>query len=120
TSDPVLDKELRQTWQSPRPRHRRPVHVHCSGKPGKPFVAEMHDTGVIRVQAASAMSLAIASQHPLNAQTLTAHFSRLGGTSFFLEQIHIDDLEPGCILPVSEINRLRRQLVSLLETQLSK
>ena len=55
--------------------------------------------------------LAVAERQPLSAERLDKQLGRLGGTPFRLEQLQ-NQLEGQVILPVSELNRLRRQVVT--------
>jgi putative protease len=60
------------------------------------------------------MPLAAAGKQPLTTERLREQLGRLGGTAFELGTLD-NHLEPGSILPVSELNRLRREWVSRLD-----
>jgi putative protease len=64
-------------------------------------------------QGDSAMPLQTALQRPLTTESLSAQFGRLGGTRFALGSF-ASSLTDGLILPVSELNRLRRAAVESL------
>src|SRR5262249_28983430 len=64
----------------------------------------------------SAQPLAVAEKHPLSAERLHEQVGRLGGTPFKLGSLAIH-IEGSLLLPVSELNRLRRDLVRELEYQ---
>ncbi len=64
------------------------------------------------------MILVAAHNQPLTPARLHAQFSRLGNTPFRLETL-TSHLQGNLMLPVSELNRLRRELVSLLEERRS-
>src|SRR5262249_20253247 len=63
----------------------------------------------------SALPLVTAEKQPLTIERLREQLGRLGGTGFRLERI-ASHLEGALILPVSELNRLRREVVRGLET----
>lgn len=108
TSDHTLDKELRGTWKGNiRPRNLRALTLRVSGEAGRPLVLESVIHGV---HATSKMPLETATSRPLTDGILTKQLGRLGGTPFALEDIR-NDLVGDVILPVSELNRLRRDLV---------
>ena len=67
------------------------------------------------VQAASQVPLAKAEKQPLSTERLREQLGRLGGTPFRLGELS-NRLEGEVILPVSELNRLRREAASQLET----
>lgn len=109
TSDPALESEIRRFWQNAKlTPQRTPLRLIASGKPGEPLQIQ---SGEFRVQ--SEMPLAPAAKHPLNTETLQKQLGRLGDTPFELASLD-NHLEGDCHLPVSELNRLRRELVDLL------
>ena len=67
-------------------------------------------------QAQSAAPLARAEKQPLTTEKLRDQLGRLGGTPFQLGELR-NHLEGEVILPVSELNRLRRDLVAELDRQ---
>ncbi|HTD68751.1 MAG TPA: DUF3656 domain-containing protein, partial [Candidatus Limnocylindria bacterium] len=67
-------------------------------------------------QASSEMPLATAQNQPLTSDRLRDQLGRLGGTPFRLGELK-NRIEGEVILPVSELNRLRRDVVSQLETR---
>jgi len=60
------------------------------------------------------MELATAQKEPMNTARLRQQLGRLGGTPFYLADLR-NELDGALILPVSELNRLRREIVSQLE-----
>jgi len=60
------------------------------------------------------MPLAKAEKQPLTTERLREQLGRLGGTPFKLGELK-NDLSGDVLLPVSELNRLRRELVGELE-----
>ncbi|MBS0659532.1 MAG: U32 family peptidase [Verrucomicrobia bacterium] len=109
TSDPQLDAELQRTFAKDPPVRRQPLAMHVFGRPGAPLVVEARGQ---RVE--SALPLQPAVKRPLDAASLREQLGRLGDTRFELTELTLDLPEP-VMLPLSELNRLRRTLVAQLE-----
>ena len=60
------------------------------------------------------MPLTTAEKRPLTSETLREQLGRMGGTPFHLGRLE-NRLEGEVILPMSELNRLRRDLVGQIE-----
>jgi len=112
TKDPQLEKQLRAERSKEPPPQTSPLHLKVSGSPGHPL--QIHATAEEReVHLSSTSSLTLARNRPLTPETLREQLGRLGGTTFHLGDLSVSLPEP-VILPVSELNRLRRDLVSRL------
>ncbi|HEY9888038.1 MAG TPA: DUF3656 domain-containing protein, partial [Candidatus Obscuribacterales bacterium] len=70
-------------------------------------------------QVESAMPLVAAHHQPLTTAKLTAQFGRLGNTPFCFGAL-MNHVPAGTMLPVSELNRMRRDLVDQLLEQRSQ
>ena len=116
TSDPELDKAVRQSYTGATPQFQRPITLEVHGSVGHPLVAIAHDTQGYTAQVESAMSLVAAHSKPLTHKRLIQQFSRLGNTPFFLQDL-TNHLQGEVMLPVSELNRLRRDCVAQLAAQ---
>lgn len=114
TSDPELERRWRQSFYGEQPRHQQPVRLRVSGRVGEPLKVEMSDAQGHSVAALSQMPLAAARNQPLTSEKLREQLGRLGGTPFCLGALE-NALEGAVILPASELNRLRRELVAALE-----
>jgi putative protease len=115
TSDPELDRRLRNTFEGDRPKFQRPIQMEVHGRMGQSLTLIVRDEIGHVVQAESAMLLAKAEKRPLTTGRLREQLGRLGGTPFKLGELK-NVLEGDVMLPVSELNRLRREAVSQLET----
>ncbi|MGF1521488.1 MAG: DUF3656 domain-containing protein [Leptolyngbyaceae cyanobacterium] len=116
TNDPELDKTVRQSYAGETPQFHRPITIEILGSEGLSLVAIARDSQGHITQVESTMPLVAAHSKPLTDERLTQQFSRLGNTPFYLGQL-TTHLEGDVMLPVSELNRLRRKLVAQLETQ---
>ncbi len=116
TGDQVLEQRLRDSFSGEIPlRRRQRLDLQVRGKVGEPLRIEVNGTGV---GVSSVMPLEEARQRPLTAETLTAQLGRLGGTPFELGSVDCH-LEGNVMLPVSELNRMRRALVDAIQTNTS-
>lgn len=116
TSDPELDRRLRQSFEGDTPRFQRAIHLDVHGAADEPITLIARDETGHVVEATSLIPLARAEKQPLTPERLQEHFGRLGGTPFKLGTLK-NALRGDVILPVSELNRLRREIVSQLEAQ---
>ncbi len=114
TSDPELDKRLRQTFAGELPQFHRDIEIEVHGSVGLPLTLILRDEVGHVVKENSAKPLERAEKRPLTAELLREQFGRLGGTPFKLGALK-NFLEGEVILPMSEMNRLRREAVSQLE-----
>ncbi len=109
TSDPALDQELRKSFAgriSQPANKKRELDFVVTGSAGAPL--EILCGGH---QVASAMPLEPARTRPLTTELLAAQLGKLGETPF--APGHISNHVVGdVILPLSELNRLRRDLVA--------
>jgi putative protease len=112
TKDPQLEKQLKAERSKESPTQTASLNLKVSGQPGQPL--QIHAvTGNQEVKLSSTIPLAAARNRPLTPESLRDQLSRLGGTPFHLGDLAVDLPQP-VILPVSEINRLRRELVARL------
>jgi len=120
TSDPALDRRLRQTFETDKPYRAFPVRVSVCGRAGEPLRTVWTDIRAgLSVAVDSAVPLEVARKRPMDRSLLEEQLGRLGGTIFRLEELEID-LEGPVILPVSELNRLRREAAAKLEDERMK
>jgi putative protease len=116
TSDPELERRLRQSFEGNTPKFQRPIQVEAHGLTGAPLTLIARDELGHIARVDSAMPLAPADKQPLTTERLRQQLGRLGGTPFRLAGLN-NCLAEHLLLPLSELNRLRRQLVRELETQ---
>ena len=114
TSDPELDKQLRQSFAGENPQFQRPIDMEIYGEVGQLLIAIARDQLSNIVQVESAISLVEAHTKPLDTERLQEQFGRLGNTPFCLGRL-TNHLSGAIMLPVSELNRMRREIVVQLE-----
>ncbi len=115
TNDPELDKRLRQSFAGDAPRFQRPIEMEVHGLVGKPLTVIARDEEGHVIQLDSTMPLAKAEKQPLTTERLREQLGRLGGTPFNLGELK-NNLSGEVMLPMSELNRLRREVATQLET----
>jgi U32 family peptidase len=116
TSDPELDRRLRQTFAGDQAHFQRPIRIEAHGKVGEPLILLVRDDLGHLVKTQSNMPLVRAEKRPLTSALLTEQLGRLGGTPFRLADL-VHQIEGDALLPLSELNRLRRDFVTQLEQQ---
>jgi U32 family peptidase len=116
TSDPELDKRLRQSFEGDAIRFQRPVTIEVYGVVGEPLTLIIRDEAGNMAKVESAMPLAKAEKLPLTEEKLRDQLGRLGGTPFKLGELK-NFLSGDVLVPVSELNRLRREVVVELVKQ---
>ncbi len=114
TSDQELDRQLRKTYETEQSYKLFPLRVTACGENGKPLVSTWRDefTGNV-VTITSAEPLQAALKRPLTTEYLRDQWGRLGGTIYELTDVELD-LAGEVIVPVSELNRMRREAVEQL------
>jgi putative protease len=113
TDDPQLNKELRRSFVGEMEKPAQPIALVVSGRPGEPLRVEARRGDFVAV-VASSMPLQLAQKRSLTNETLRDQLGRLGGTGYTLDVLE-NRLEGEVIVPVSELNRLRRDLVEKLD-----
>jgi U32 family peptidase len=114
TNDPELDRRLRQSYSGETPHFRRSLDVEVHGHAGAPMTLIGRDEAGHVVQIASSVPLAVAEKRPMTAESLREQLGRMGGTPFQLGRLE-NRLEGDVILPMSELNRSRRELTGQIE-----
>ncbi len=112
TDDPQLNRELRRSWSGDLPTAKRSLEIIVAGRVGEPLRLEGR-AGETHARVQSTMPLQAAEKRPLNEDMLRAQLGRLGETDLVLGAME-NRLEGAVILPMSELNRLRRELVAQL------
>ena len=114
TDDPALGRELRKSFAGKleaRQGKLQPLDFVVSGKAGCPLVLES-----CGVTLRSGIPLEPARTRPLTAESLCAQLGKLGETPFVLGEVR-NELEGEVLLPLAEINRLRREIVLRLSVR---
>ncbi|MGN7457122.1 DUF3656 domain-containing U32 family peptidase [Paenibacillus pasadenensis] len=120
TSDPALDRRLRATFETDKPYRVFPLALRVEGREGEPLRTWWTDVQKGNtVQVDSELPLEKALKRPMDRQLLEDQLGRLGGTLFQLDLLEVE-LEGELIVPVRELNRLRREAVERLDGERPK
>lgn len=120
TSDPHLDKQLRQTFETDKPYRVFPVSVKVTGRLGQPLYAVWTDERAGHsVEVRSELPLVKAEKRPMDRELFEEQFGRLGGTTCVLGGLELD-LDGALIVPMRELNQMRRLAVERLEKERQK
>jgi putative protease len=112
TSDPALDSEVRKSWKGGRLEEKGDaLDLHVTGEIGEPLTVTCRGKSI-----ASEVALEPAENRPLTDETLAGQFGRLGGTGYALGEI-TNDLIGDVMIPLGELNRVRRRLVDALKVE---
>lgn len=112
THDEELIEQARLSYREGKETRKRSVRMKLSGKAGDKLQLQAWD----RNKKAEAYSLTEAQEaikRPLEYEYLLKQLGRLGNTPLFLEELEVD-LEGDIIIPVSELNEMRREVVEKL------
>jgi putative protease len=120
TDDPALGKRLRSSFAGRvEPRRRTALALRITGRAGEPLCVhaawDIPRPSLTTVE--SAMCLEAARTAPLSEARLREHLGRFGDLPFELGALDVR-LEGGVILPIREINAVRRQLEAVLASSL--
>ena len=109
TDDPELNRRLRQSFEGRiEPRRRTPFDVTVSGRVGEALV--MESSGI---EVRSLIPLEAARTAPLTVEKLRAQLEKTAESGLELRALSVEIIGEG-ILPMSEISRMRRELIEKL------
>jgi len=112
TSDPGLEKAVKKSWKGGRLEEKGDsLQIEVFGKAGEPLVVECRGKKVV-----SEVMLEKAEKRPLTREMLSGQLGRMGGTEFQLGMVQ-NSLEGEVMIPLGELNRVRRRLVEELREE---
>ncbi|NLI92225.1 MAG: U32 family peptidase [Peptococcaceae bacterium] len=112
THDQELMEKARVSFQEGKEQRKRPLRMKLSGQIGSKLILEAWENGQ-QATVESQTEAQEAVHKPLSQEYLAKQLGRLGNTPFYLEQLQTE-LQGDVIIPVSEINELRRKAVEKL------
>jgi putative protease len=118
-ADPELTARLRTTFEGETPRRRAALSMKVRGKVGASLVVEATDDLGNSVSTTTAERLERADRSPIDQALAEDKLGRLGASPFELQGLSLE-LEGPCRIPVSVLNRVRRELVEKLEAVRSR
>jgi Collagenase and related proteases len=112
TNDALLMEKARESFQEGREQRKRSLAMRLSGRVGEQLRLEVQE-GERRIAVNSASVAQKALKRPLNREYTIQQLGRLGTTPFRLENLELE-IEEGIMLPVSDLNDMRRSAVKEL------
>jgi putative protease len=110
THDVKLMEKAVQTFSSSRETRRIPLDFRVRARLGEPLLLEAHDREGVTAGAYTKAAGEPAQKRALTAEFLAGQLDRLGNTPFVLGKLECD-LDENVMLPVREINDVRRRVV---------
>ncbi|MDR3600990.1 MAG: U32 family peptidase [Desulfosporosinus sp.] len=112
TNDALLMEKARESFQEGRERRKDPLTMRLSGQLGDKLWLEVVESER-RVSVYSASAAQKALKRPLTWDYAFQQLGRLGTTPFWLDKLELE-IEEGIMLPVSDLNEMRRLAVEEL------
>jgi putative protease len=113
TDDPVLNRQLRQTFARDPEPVRTPVDMEVSGGIGEPLRLRLISGGHA-IEVSSGMDLSPARTLALSSALLSEQLSRLGETQYVLRNLE-NKITGNVFMPIGFINQLRRDAIARLD-----
>ena len=114
THDPDLDRAARPFLDPPAPVAKQPLRVHAIAVENQPLRTRWTLPNGVSVTVDSPTPLLAAQNRGLTPETLNEHLGRLGNTPYELSELNAE-IAGSVFLPLSLLNRLRREAVEKLE-----
>ncbi|MGC7873823.1 DUF3656 domain-containing U32 family peptidase [Desulfosporosinus sp. SYSU MS00001] len=112
TNDAKLMEKARESFQEGKEQRKRPLTMYLTGHIGDKLTLEVVE-GTRRVRVSSANPAQKALKRPLTWDYANQQLGRLGTTPFWLDQLVVE-VDEGLMLPVSDLNEMRRMAVEEL------
>lgn len=110
TYDVRLMEEAVQTYSSSRETKKIPLNFQVQARLGEPLLLKAYDQDGVVAIAQTEVTGEKAQKRPLTSEFLAQQLDRLGNTPFVLNKLECD-LENDIMIPVREINDVRRRVV---------
>lgn len=116
THDAALMERARASFTSPKGQKKIPLVFTVTAKQGQPLLIEVEDNAGFAAAAETDIPAQEALTRPLTFEYLEKQLSRLGNTPFELAELRCR-LDGRLMVPVSEINEVRRKALARLESK---
>lgn len=108
-------EEIRRTFEPGKERPRVGLTMTFKGRKDYPAVLTLEDSMGRCCTSQSEQAVQQAVNAPTTQTKIQEQLSKLGGTPYYIEQLHLD-CDPDIFLPVSVLNSLRRDALASLDT----
>ncbi len=117
TDDPVVRRQLEQSFSRTDVVHRTPVGATVRATAGERWRLELVDVDGRRAEAVSSEPVSTARKHALTPDSAREQLARLGDTPYQLREVRVLVDGDAVMVPKSILNDLRRQAVERLMSQ---
>ena len=114
TSDALLIKQAALSYSTPSEPHKQNLYLHITANLGQPLQLKGWDDTHPAVEAQSDYLVELAQKHATGWEDVHKQLDRLGNTAYRLERLE-GELDEGIMIPASELNKLRREIIEHLE-----
>lgn len=114
TLDYALMEKATSTYASVRNEKKEPIDFTLEITEGRPIHLVVRDRHGNSAEVFGQFIVEKAQKHPISSEETERQLQRLGDTSFCLGEVDLQ-LAPGLMVPLSELNSVRREAVSKLE-----
>lgn len=111
-----LEQQTREALARDNPALKLSCDVTVRGTAGQPLEVTYRDGTGHSGTATTDVCLGNAKNKPLTVDILKEHLGRLGNTPYYLQQLTME-LAPGLMIPLSELNQVRRTALARLREQ---
>ncbi|MCK4624210.1 MAG: DUF3656 domain-containing protein, partial [Phycisphaerae bacterium] len=115
TLDRQLMESLRRTFTSPTPIRKVPVAIRAKAAVGFPFELQIEDIDSNGVCVHSEYIIEPAIRDPTTEEQVVRQLTKLGNTVFEVSAIDVA-IDGSVFIPVSQLNRVRNEAISMLES----
>lgn len=109
THDALLMEKAQLSFQEGKEQRKYPLQIRLKGNLNEKLIMEVSD-GQASVTVESTNLAQAALKRPLTEDYLWQQLGRLGNTPYYLDKLELD-IEGGLMLPVSDLNDMRRRAV---------
>jgi putative protease len=119
TYDAKLMKKAQNSFQDYQADLKIPLKMEVTAKVSSPLILKVADDEGLVVEAETAFIAEKAIKRPLTVEVIKDKLDRLGNTPYYLAELSCN-LEDQVMVPLSELNNVRRQAIEKLENLRSK
>jgi putative protease len=113
SADPTLSRRVKPLTDATGPVYTRPLFWHVTARVETPLQVTAQTADGHAASVTGTVPLVPAQRRALDTALCREHLGKLGGTPFRLDDVTLDSSEP-LFVPLSELNALRRQVVTAL------
>ncbi|MDR2172162.1 MAG: U32 family peptidase [Planctomycetaceae bacterium] len=114
TNDPEIEREIKKSLNSKITKRKITINLKIIAIAGKPLKLSAETTTGATCEIICNDNLETAIKHPITPEMLRTQFDRIGDTIFTIGNINAT-IEGAPMIPLSQLGKLRRELITKLE-----